>query len=260
MNHVSSAVETVAIQTHCKDESVVERQKEALRGNGSIYAERAMISINLHTMLAFTIVEFSGVAAGALAGALEARRSRNYQYDLIGVLGLALITALGGGITRDILLQKGPPLAFMDVRYLLVALGAGCFALLFGRWEKRFITQGIWFADAASLGLFSVAGVSRALNAGLPILPSLLLGLITAAGGGALRDVLMGRTPRIFERGEPYTLAALLAAVVFLGGEQLGLDRSISTASGALAGLILKLLSARYQWKTPTVNTSAMKQ
>jgi uncharacterized membrane protein YeiH len=210
--------------------------------------------IHLHSMSVFTVVEFSGVIAGALAGALEARRSRTYQYDLIGVLGLALITALGGGITRDVLLQKGPPLAFLDVRYLLVALGAGGFALLFGGWARGFVSKGIWLADAASLGLFSVAGVSRALNAGLPLLASVLLGLITAAGGGLLRDALMGRTPRVFERGEPYTLAALLAALVFLGCEQMGLDRSISTAAGSLSGLLLKLLSARFQWQTPAVN------
>lgn len=215
-----------------------------------------MVSINLHAMAVFTTVEFSGVVSGALAGALDAKRSRTYQYDLIGVLGLAIITALGGGITRDVLLQKGPPLAFMDVRYLLVALSAGLFVLLFGGHTHRWIERGIWLADAASLGLFSVAGVSRALNAGLPMLPAVLLGLITAAGGGLLRDVLMGRTPRVFERGEPYTLAALLAAFAFLGCEKLGFDRSISTAAGCTAGLVLKLLSARFQWKTPAVNAS----
>jgi len=215
-----------------------------------------MVSLTLHTITVFTIVEFSGVTAGALAGALEARRSRDYAYDLIGVLGLAIITALGGGMIRDVILQKGPPLAFIDPHYLLFALGAGAFPLLFGDWASKIIAKAVWFADAASLGLFSVAGVSRSLNAGLPMLPSLLLGLITAAGGGLLRDVLMGRTPRVFERGEPYTLAALLAALVFLGCEALGLDRSISTAAGATAGLILKLLSARFQWKTAAVNSS----
>jgi uncharacterized membrane protein YeiH len=213
-----------------------------------------MVSIDLHAKEVFTIVEFSGVVAGALAGALEARRSKTYQYDFIGVLGLAIITALGGGITRDVLLQQGPPLAFLDPRYLLVSLGAGGFALLFGGWAQKIISKCVWFADAASLGLFSVAGVTRALNAGLPMLPALLLGLITAAGGGSLRDVLMGRTPRVFERGEPYTLAALLAAIVFLGCEGAGVDRLISTLAGALAGLILKLLSARFQWQTPAVN------
>lgn len=215
-----------------------------------------MVSIKLHAMEVFSIVEFSGVIAGALAGALEARRSRAYQYDFIGVLGLAIITALGGGITRDVLLQQGPPLAFMDARYLLVSLGAGFFVLLFGGWAQKFAAKGIWFADAASLGLFSVAGVSRALNAGLPMLPALLLGLITAAGGGSLRDVLMGRTPRVFERGEPYTLAALLAAITFLACEGGGMDRSVSTAIGVLSGLGLKLLSARFQWKTTAVNPS----
>jgi uncharacterized membrane protein YeiH len=213
-----------------------------------------MVSLNLHSMAVFSTVEFSGVVAGALAGAFEARRHRTHPYDLIGVLGLAIVTALGGGITRDVLLQKGPPLAFLDARYLLVALAAGGFALLFGGWAQGFVARFIWFADAASLGLFSVAGVSRGLNAGLTLLPSVLLGLITAAGGGLWRDVLMGRPPRVFERGEPYTLAALLAALVFLGCEHLGCDRSISTAAGSLSGLVLKLLSARFQWKTVAVN------
>jgi uncharacterized membrane protein YeiH len=115
----------------------------------------------------------------------------------------------------------------------------------------------IWIADAASLGLFSVAGVSRALNAGLPVLAALLLGVITGVGGGSLRDVLMGRTPRIFERGEPYAIAALLAVLVFLAGEGFGLDRSISTAAGATSGLVLKLLAARFQWRTPAVGSHA---
>jgi uncharacterized membrane protein YeiH len=207
----------------------------------------------LHTINVFSVVEFSGVAAGALAGALEARRNRTYHYDLIGVLGLAVITALGGGITRDILIQKGPPLAFLDVRYLLVALGAGIAALLFGFSAGPHMSRFIWVADAASLGLFSVAGVSRALNAGLPVLAALILGLITAVGGGSLRDVLMGRTPRVFERGEPYTIAALLAVLIFLAGDRLGWDRSISTAAGAISGLVLKLLAARFHWKTPAV-------
>jgi len=204
-------------------------------------------------MTVFSVVEFSGVAAGALAGALEARRNRTYHYDLVGVLGLAIVTALGGGISRDILIQKGPPLAFLDIRYLLVTLGAGFAALLFSTRAESRMARYIWAADATSLGLFSVAGASRALNAGLPILTALILGIITAIGGGSLRDVLMGRTPRVFERGEPYTLAALLAVLVLLAGDWFGLDRSISTAAGALSGLVLKLLAARFQWKTPTM-------
>lgn len=213
-----------------------------------------MVKIDLHAMTVFTVVELSGVAAGALAGALEARQSREYQYDFIGVLGLAIITALGGGITRDVLLGNGPPLAFLDPRYLLISLAAGGIALLGMGGMQRFVVRAIWLADATSLGLFTVAGISRALNAGLTMLPALLLGLITAAGGGSLRDVLMGRTPRVFERGEPYTLAALLAAFVFLALESQGMDRTISTLAGCVAALALKLLSQRYQWKTPVVS------
>ncbi|MDR3412266.1 MAG: TRIC cation channel family protein [Formivibrio sp.] len=126
-------------------------------------------------------------------------------------------------------------------------------ALLFGFSASLHMSRFIWIADAASLSLFSVARVSRALNSGLPILAALILGLITAVGGGSLRDVLMGRTPRVFERGEPYAIAALLAVLVFLACDRLGLDRSISTTAGAVSGLVLKLLAARFHWKTPAM-------
>jgi len=77
-------------------------------------------------------MDFAGVSAGAKGGALEAKQNRIYQFDFVGVIGLGLISALGGGIARDVLLQHGPPLAFTGILYLLIALAGGLFGLLHG--------------------------------------------------------------------------------------------------------------------------------
>ena len=201
----------------------------------------------------FSLIDFLGVFVGALGGALAAVRDTRYRYDLVGVIGLALASALGGGITRDIILQQGPPLAFADIRYLLTALGGAVVGLAFASRIGKNTERAIVVIDAAALGLFAVAGSTRAINAGLRRLPALLLGAITAVGGGCLRDVLSGRTPKIFERGELYAIAAACGAAAFLACDALHLDRSTSTLIGALVAFGLRILSLRFHWRTKSV-------
>ena len=201
----------------------------------------------------FSLIDFLGVFVGALGGALAAVRDTRYRYDLVGVIGLALASALGGGITRDIILQQGPPLAFADIRYLLTALGGAVVGLAFASRIGKNTERAIVVIDAAALGLFAVAGSTRAINAGLRRLPALLLGAITAVGGGCLRDVLSGRTPKIFERGELYAIAAACGAAAFLAADALHLDRSISTLIGSLVAFGLRILSLRFHWRTKSV-------
>ncbi len=214
-----------------------------------------------HARQIFSIVEFSGVVVGALGGALEVRRNTTYDYDVIGMFGLAFLSALGGGILRDVLIGHGPPLALTDTRYLLDALIGALLGLLLLRNRRNFDSQTgevrgylgslfLWI-DALALGLFSVAGATRAVNSGLTFLPALLLGVTTAVGGGSLRDVFSGRTPRVFERGEPYALASVFAVLMFFVCEWLTLDRTASTLVAILAGFALRMLSLRYSWRTP---------
>jgi uncharacterized membrane protein YeiH len=183
----------------------------------------------------FLLIDFSAVFFGAVGGAL------------------ALTSALGGGITRDIILQHGPPLAFSDVRYLLLALAGALTGMVFASRIGKGVERLIVGIDAAGLGLFAVAGCTRALDANLGFLPALLLGCVTAVGGGSLRDVLSGRTPKVFERGELYAIAAAFGAAAFLVCDKLGLDRSIATPVGALCGSGLRILSLRFKWTTRSV-------
>ena len=222
-----------------------------------------MVHPTAHASQVFSVVEFSGVVVGALGGALEVKRTSRYDYDVIGLLGLAFLSALGGGILRDVLLGNGPPLAFQDTYYLLDAFLGAMLALLLMRFSHNFdantgevsgsLRRFLIVVDAAALGLFSVAGATRAVNDGLTILPALLLGVTTAVGGGSLRDVFTGRTPRIFERGEPYAIASIFSVLAFFTCEWLHFSRTASTIVAIMAGFLLRILSLRYRWRTPGI-------
>jgi uncharacterized membrane protein YeiH len=205
----------------------------------------------------FFIIDFLGVFVGALGGALAAVRDTRYRYDLVGVTGLALASALGGGITRDVILQQGPPLAFVDIRYLITALAGAIIGMIFASRVGRNTERAIILVDAAALGLFAVSGSTRALNAGLRALPALFLGGVTAVGGGSIRDVLSGRSPKIFERGELYAIAAAFGSATFLICDRLGFSREISTMAGTLCGFGLRLLALRFHWQTRAVRSGS---
>jgi len=209
-------------------------------------------------MTLFSLIDFLGVAVAAIGGALEAKRNTTYKYDLVGVLGLGLVSALGGGITRDILIQHGPPLAFIDVRYLIAAFAGACLGLIFGSRLHRRVEGFLVAVDAAALALFAVSGATRALNSGLTFMPALLLGVTTAVGGGALRDVFSGHTPRIFESGQLYALIALFAAIVFLSLERAGFTPTAATWIAVSAGFSFRLLSLRFRWQTRAVTDTGL--
>ena len=156
----------------------------------------------------------SGVATGAASGALAARRQDSF--DLVGVLGLAFATGLGGGLLRDLLLNVRTPVALTDALYLPTVhrrrdhrLGDR------GRPGPR-VLRAINVLDALAVGFFAVAGALPAKQAGVTVPAQLLIGVLGGSGGALLRDVLTARTPEIFRHGELNALAALAAAGVFL--------------------------------------------
>ncbi|MET1037987.1 MAG: TRIC cation channel family protein, partial [Aeromicrobium sp.] len=154
-------------------------------------------------------LEHAGIFIFAMSGALVAAR---LGLDIFGLVVLGLITGLGGGVTRDIILGIHPPAAFDNWGYLLSATAAA--VLVFfesGRVGRR--ERPILLLDAVGLSLFCVTGAIAGVDAGLGVLPSSLLGLVTAVGGGAMRDVLSNRVPVIFQ-GDLYALPALLGAVL----------------------------------------------
>lgn len=155
-------------------------------------------------------LDLMGTFAFALNGALTAIRVADV--DIIGVLTLGIITAMGGGIVRDVLIDSLPPATFSDWRYLVVAAVGGLLAFLLGRRLDR-LMGAINALDAAGLSLFAVTGASKALAFGLGPAQAVILGAVTAVGGGTLRDVLTRRIPMVL-RSELYAIPALAAATI----------------------------------------------
>ncbi|MRK02073.1 trimeric intracellular cation channel family protein [Aeromicrobium sp. S22] len=155
------------------------------------------------------ILDLAGIAVFASTGALVGVRK---ELDVFGVAVLAVMTGLGGGVLRDLLIGSVPPAALEDWRYLVVpfvtSLVVFAFHPTFGRRER-----GIMLLDAVGLALFCVTGAVTAEEAGLNVLSSSALGMLTGIGGGMMRDIASGRVPVVF-RGELYATPAFAGALV----------------------------------------------
>ena len=197
--------------------------------------------------LQLLVLDLSGTFAFALNGALTGVRSA--RLDIVGVITLAMVTALGGGIVRDVLLDDLPPATFSDWRYLLVAAGGGLLAFLLSAHLGRFGTQ-ILVLDAAGLSLFATTGASKALEFGLGPSQAVILGAVTGVGGGTLRDVLIREVPSVLGSGL-YAIPALVAAAVVVAGQAAGAE-ALPTALVA-AGLCfgIRMLGVRYDLHAP---------
>jgi 4-oxalocrotonate tautomerase family enzyme len=153
-------------------------------------------------------LDLSGTFVFALGGAWTALRA--VRLDIVGAVTLGMVTALGGGILRDVLIGAVPPATFGDWRYLTVATVGALIAFGSGRWLDRLVLP-MDVLDAAGLGLFAVTGASKALTYGLGPGQAVILGAITGVGGGTLRDVLIRKVPAVLHSGL-YAIPALVGA------------------------------------------------
>jgi uncharacterized membrane protein YeiH len=164
------------------------------------------------------LLDLIGVFAFALSGGLVAVRKR---LDLFGVLVLAGATGLGGGILRDLLIGFIPPIGISDWRLVATALAAGLVTFVYHPGVER-LGRLVKVLDAAGLAVFAVGGALIALaRPGIPPLAAIIVGTITAVGGGALRDVLVGQVPEVLRR-ELYALPALLGSTTIVVAYQVG--------------------------------------
>ena len=170
-------------------------------------------------------LDLAGTFAFALNGALTAIRAAHV--DIVGVVTLGMITAVGGGIIRDVLLGTLPPATFDDWRYLAVAAGGGLIAFLFSRWLIRF-SSAIDVLDAAGLSLFAVTGAGKALELGVGPAQAVILGAVTGVGGGTLRDVLIRQVPSVLSSGL-YAIPALVGAALVVAADSTGVHHVLGT-------------------------------
>jgi uncharacterized membrane protein YeiH len=193
------------------------------------------------------VLDLTGTFAFALNGELTALRAT--RLDIVGVVTLGMITALGGGTIRDVLLDSPPPATFLDWRYLAVAAGGGVIAFLFGRHVERFNTP-IAVLDAAGCGLFAVAGASKAIDLGFGPAQAVIVGAITAVGGRMLRDVLIRRIPFVLT-SELYAIPALVGATVVVALTLLEADVSVAAVAGASLCFVIRMVGVRFGLNAP---------
>lgn len=192
-------------------------------------------------------LNLAGTAVFAASGAVAAVSKR---LDLFGVAVVGVVTALGGGVLRDVAINEAPPIAFTDWRYPVAAAATAVLVFWFhGRLSR--LRRTMLTLDAAGLALFTVVGTETALNAGIPQVGACMIGMITAIGGGVVRDLLTAQIPVVLLR-EIYAVASLAGTVVITVCAHFELPTPVYSLGAAILVFGLRLVSLYRNWSAPT--------
>ncbi|GIE84261.1 trimeric intracellular cation channel family protein [Actinoplanes regularis] len=192
------------------------------------------------------VADLIGVAVFAASGGSAGVAKR---LDLFGVAFVGFAAALGGGILRDLTIGAVPPLAFADWRYATTAVLASV-AVFWLHPRLNRLRRTVLVLDAAGLGLFTATGTLKALEAGVPPVGACLLGMLTAIGGGLIRDLLTGEIPMVLQR-EIYAMVALGGAIVVTILQRLGLTGLGPLVTAAVLMTGVRLLALYRRWSAP---------
>jgi uncharacterized membrane protein YeiH len=192
------------------------------------------------------VLDLIGVAVFAVSGALAAVYAR---LDVFGVLVLACVTALGGGVVRDVLLGISPPTTLRQWPFLVTPVVVALVVFRFHPAVAR-LRRGTQLADALGLALFVTTATSTGLATGAPGITSAIVGVITGIGGGVLRDVLLNEIPQVLRR-EIYAIAALLGATLVVIGTRLGIAPAAVTLVAAAVVAGLRIVALWRGWNAP---------
>jgi len=192
------------------------------------------------------VLDLFGVMIFGITGALVAREKR---MDVFGVVVIALVTALGGGTIRDLVLGRTPVFWITDVTYIWVGVLGAVVAMIATRrgWLPQ---RPLVISDAFGLAVFAVIGAEITLTTGVPALIAVMMGVTSAVAGGVVRDLLSDQIPLIL-REEIYATAALAGATVYVGLDWLGITPDLATMIAVLVALGLRLAAIRYKWSLP---------
>ncbi|MCA2211766.1 trimeric intracellular cation channel family protein [Jidongwangia harbinensis] len=194
------------------------------------------------------VLELVGLYAFATSGALMAIQK---SFDVVGILVLAMLTALGGGILRDLVIGDTPPAAFTELSYLVVPLVATA-VTFFAHPVLRRLTRTVLVFDAAGLALFCVTGTLKALDFGLGSLQAVLLGITTAVGGGVLRDITAREAPALLRADtELYAIPAAVGAVIVAGAHHTGLPMPVVATGAAVLVFGFRIAAMLRHWTAP---------
>ncbi|WAP53697.1 trimeric intracellular cation channel family protein [Streptomyces sp. S465] len=191
-------------------------------------------------------LDLAGVLICGLLGGAVARAE---GLDLFGYLVVGTVSGLGGGIIRDTLLQRGTPVALTDAAYLPTAFAGAFLAFVIAigeeHWHRLFTAL-----DAAVLGFWAISGAQKTLAAGLAWLPAVLVGTVTAVGGGAVRDLLLTRIPAVLGGNGLYATVAVVVSGLYIVCAHFRIP-TLGIVGGVLGAVLLRLVANRRGWSLP---------
>ena len=194
-------------------------------------------------------VEALATVAFALSGLIEGARKK---LDAVGVCVVAGLAAFGGGTRRDILLDRRPFFWVEQTLWLWLLLGLCVAAMLLLRDRHfAFTERAAQWPDALGLGLFAASGTQVALAASMPGIVAVVMGVVTAAFGGVLRDVVCNEIPRAFRDHRPYAVCAFAGGWVVVGAHALGAPHALGLVAGAAAATLLRAMALLWNWRLP---------
>lgn len=193
-----------------------------------------------------TGIDYFSVVVGALTGALFAC---DRKLDIVGTVALGLVTGFGGGIMRDLLLRDHG-VYFMQHSDLICLCAVICLFVFYFRGLFKRLDAVVFFADALSVGLFALAGASKAVACGQGFVISVMLGALTAVGGGAVRDICVGETPGVFQQSNFYAVAGLIGSLLYVVLVRIGCPLVVAGVLCVACVVFLRYLSVYFDWKT----------
>lgn len=201
----------------------------------------------MSTSTLLLVLDIVGIAVFAVAGALTGIEKR---LDIFGVIFLSGITALGGGFMRDVLLGASPVAGLHDWRYIVTPATVGLIVFYVHPTLAK-LRRALLLVDAAGMGLFAVAGARKAIDYGLGPVGSCVIGMITAIGGGILRDVLVSEIPSILHK-EIYATAALIASILVVTGDRVSFNNVATAIISIAVAFTIRVLSVWRKWSAPS--------
>ncbi|XCF07021.1 trimeric intracellular cation channel family protein [Tamlana crocina] len=196
----------------------------------------------------FYTIDILGTIAFAISGVLVAF---NKRMDLFGILIIAFVTAVGGGTLRDVLIGETPVSWMRDMTYTYVILASAIFAIIF-RSKINYLRTSLFLFDTIGIGLYTLVGIEKGLNAGLNPIICIALGTMTASFGGVTRDILCNEIPVIF-RKEIYATACILGGVIYFVLREFPIKDDFVFIIAGFVVIIARLLAVKFKIALPNI-------
>ena len=204
-----------------------------------------VMGTTLRLPVSFVVIEFIGTMAFAISGI---RLASAKQFDWFGAYIVGPATAVGGGTIRDIMLGI-PPFWMTNPVYIICCGLSLLYVILFGK--KIIRQQSTWFIfDTIGLALFNITGLEKTLNMGYPVWTAVIMGCVTGAAGGVIRDILINEVPLVF-RKDIYAMACIAGGIVYIIGYSVGLQAEVNAILSAIIVISIRTLAVKYHWQLP---------